>query len=121
MSKLRLTRICKLDNIKMNSLFWDDDIVLFARDPVELERLLGVVAAYCGRNKLTVNCKKTKCMIFNRTSRLYRDRIMMGGVLLENVREYKYLGFIFTPSGEIRSGLQDLRDRAFRSFQGLKR
>ena len=109
-----------LDNIKMNSLFWADDIVLFARDSVELEGLLGVVAAYCGRNKLTVNCKKTKCMIFNRTGRLYRDKITMNGALLDNVREYKYLGFIFTPSGEIKSGLRDLRDRAFRAFQGLR-
>ena len=27
---------------------------------------------------------------------------------------------MFTPSGEIRTGLQDLRDRAFKSFQALK-
>ena len=44
----------------------------------------------------------------------------MNGTLLEIVRVYKYLGFLFTPSGEIKSGLQDLRDRAFRSFQSLK-
>ena len=59
-------------------------------------------------------------MIFNKTGRLYRDKITMNGVLLDNVREYKYLGFLFTPSGEIRSGLRDLRDRAFSSFQALK-
>ncbi len=44
----------------------------------------------------------------------------MNGVKLDNVREYKYLGFIFTPSGVIETGLQDLRDRAFKSFQALK-
>ena len=109
-----------MENIKINSLFWADDIVLFANSPLELEQLLDIVATYCGINKLTVNCKKTKCMIFNKTGRLYRDKISMNGVLLDNVREYKYLGFIFTPSGEIRSGLQDLRNRAFRSFHSLK-
>ena len=30
------------------------------------------------------------------------------------------MGFIFTPSGEISTGLKDLRDRAFKSFQALK-
>ena len=109
-----------MENIKINSLFWADDIVLFANSPLELEKLLDIVATYCDINKLTINCKKTKCMIFNKTGRLYRDRISMNGVLLDNVREYKYLGFIFTPSGEIKSGLRDLRDRAFGSFHSLK-
>jgi len=30
------------------------------------------------------------------------------------------LGFIFTPSGEIRTGLEDLRDRALKAFYSLK-
>ena len=108
------------EKAKLNSLFWADDIVLLAKTPQELERLLNMVSTYCSGNKLTVNCKKTKCIIFNKSGRLYRDKITMNGELLENVGVYKYLGFLFTPSGELRSGLQDLRDRAFRSFQSLK-
>jgi hypothetical protein len=110
----------KLDNKKINSIFWADDIVLFADNKTELEALLKMVSDYCKNNKLTINCKKTKCMIFNQTGRLSKENIFMNGVQLENVREYKYLGFIFTPSGEIGTGLQDLRDRAFKSFQALK-
>ena len=75
---------------------------------------------YCETNKLTINSKKTKCLIFNKTGRLIRDQIFLNEQLLENVREYKYLGFIFTPSGEIRTGLQDLRDRGFKAFQAVK-
>ena len=111
----------KLDNKKVNSLFWADDIVLLTETREDLERLLKNVSEYCNLNKLTINCKKTKCLIFNKTGRLIREKISMNGVPLENVREYKYLGFIFTPSGEIGTGLQDLRDRAFKSFQTLKR
>ena len=94
--------------------------MLFADNKKELEALLKMVSDYCKNNKLTINCKKTKCMIFNQTGRLSKENIFMNGVQLENVREYKYLGFIFTPSGEIGTGLQDLRDRAFKSFQALK-
>ena len=59
-------------------------------------------------------------MIFNQTGRLSKENISMNGIQPENVREYKYLGFVFTPSGEIGTCLQDLRDRAFKSFQALK-
>ena len=36
------------------------------------------------------------------------------------VRSYKYLGFLVTPSGEISSGLKDLRDRAFKAYMKIK-
>ena len=45
----------------------------------------------------------------------------MGDTELENVRSYKYLGFLFTPSGEITSGLQDLRDRSLKAFMKMKK
>ena len=43
-----------------------------------------------------------------------RRPFYLNDVKLEMVRSYKYLGFLITPSGEIRSGLKDLRDRAFK-------
>ena len=36
------------------------------------------------------------------------------------MRCYKYLGFLLTPSGEINSGLKDVRDRALKANMGLK-
>ena len=82
--------------------------------------MMNMIAEYCKLNKLMINCKKTKCLIFDKTGRLFRENIYLNGTLLENVRQYKYLGFVVTPSGEIRTGLQDLRDRAFKAFQALK-
>ena len=57
---------------------------------------------------------------FNKSGRLLRNSFLLNGKKLENVREYKYLGFKLTPSGEIRTGLQDLRDRALKAFYSLK-
>ena len=82
--------------------------------------MINIVTKFCDENKLTINCKKTKCLIFNKTGRLIRQKFFLNGVPLENVRQYKYLGFMFTPSGELRSGLKDLRDRGFKSFQALR-
>ena len=42
-----------------------------------------------------------------------RSPFYLNGVKLEMIRQYKYLGFVLTPSGEISTGLHDLRDRAF--------
>ena len=39
---------------------------------------------------------------------------------IETTKSYEYLGFLFTPSREISSGLKDLRDRAMRAYHSLK-
>jgi hypothetical protein len=59
-------------------------------------------------------------MIFNKTGRLLLRRFILNGVRLEVVRSYKYLGFVITPSGELGTGMKDLRDRAFRAFMKIK-
>ena len=63
---------------------------------------------YCKINELTLNTDKTKCMIFNKSGWLLRTPFYYNGEKLENVNKFKYLGFLITPSGEIRSGLNDL-------------
>ena len=63
---------------------------------------------------------KTKCMTYNKSARIIRMNFHVNGITLENVRSYKYLGFLLTPSGEIRCGLQDLRNRALKAFMKLK-
>ena len=110
----------EIGEMGINSLFWADDIVLLAESEGNLNELLSIVSIYCQENRLTINSKKTEILIFNKTGRLFRHKFILNGAKLENVREYKYLGFKFTPSGEIRTGLQDLRDRALKAFYSLK-
>ena len=60
-------------------------------------------------------------MVFNRNGRLMVRDFFLNSSKVECVRSYKYLGFIITPSGEINTGLKDLRDRGFKAFMKLKR
>lgn len=106
--------------MELNSLYWADDIVLFSENEEKLTEMINILTNYCKENKLSINIKKTKCLIFNKSGRLIRRKFFLDGVEIENVRTYKYLGFVFTPSGEIKTGLHDLRDRALKSFQTLR-
>ena len=108
------------DNDRINCILWADDIILLAESEEGLNDLLRGLHTYSEENKLKVNTDKTKCMIFNKTGRLIRRDFYLGSSKLENVRSYKYLGLIITPSGEIKSGLDDLRSRALKAYMALK-
>ena len=110
----------QLGNRGINSLFWADDLVLFSKTKEGLDSILKTLEGYCNENYLMINTKKTQCMIFNKSGRLISRPFYLNGVKLEMVRSYKYLGFVITPSGEINTGLKDLRDRAFKGFMKLR-
>ena len=71
-----------------------------------LQNSYKVLENYCKTNKSTIN----------KSGRLLRKRFNINGINIENVRTYKYLGFLLTPSGEVNSGLKYLSDRAMKGF-----
>ena len=115
------------DNVNLDEctsiscVLWADDILMLSKSEAGLQRKLNALEKYCTENKLSVNTKKTQCMIFNKTGRLLKNHgFTYNNTKLECVREYKYLGFIITPSGEVRTGLEDLRRRALNAFAKMK-
>ena len=105
----------------INTLFWADDIIMFSQNEDKLREMLKILEEFSGEHKLIINTDKTKVMIFNKSGRFMRRSYQINNVHLENVRSYKYLGFLLTPSGEINSGLHDLRDRALKAFMKLRK
>ena len=73
------------------------------------------------RTVLTINEDKTKCMVFNKTGRQIRCNIKCNGMTITSVREYKYLGFLITPSGEVLTGIKDLKSRALYALVQLRK
>ena len=110
----------QVNDQELNTLFWADDIIMFAKTENTLRDMLKTLEVYSNENKLEINTDKTKIMTFNKTGRIIRRDFYLNNIRLENVRTYKYLGFVLTPSGEINSGLHDLRDRALKAFMKLK-
>jgi hypothetical protein len=114
------------DNPMMNyeeisCLIWADDILILSETEQGLQNKLDALVTYCKVNQLEVNTDKTKTMIFTKSGRLLKSRFYFRRTELENVRCYKYLGFVVTPSGEIKSGLEDLRVRALRALTKIRK
>ena len=104
----------------MGCLIWADDLLLLSKSQTGLDNMLSALKSLSDKNGMTLNIKKTKIMIFNKGGRHIRRNFFYGGEKIETTREYKYLGFLVTPSGELSSGLKDLKDRALRAFHKLK-
>ena len=100
---------------------WADNLILLSKTEEGLTNKLSKLSVYAKQNSLSINTEKTKFKIFNKTGRLIRRNFKIGDTTIKTVREYKYLGFVVTPSGEINSGLKDLRSRANRAITQLGR
>ena len=108
------------DNLSLNSLIWADDLLILSETENGLNTMLKNLKTYTEKNIIQVNLDKTKCMIFNKTGRLMRRPFSFGEVKLEMVREYKYLGYLVTPSFNITTALIDLKNGGLRAYRALK-
>ena len=82
--------------------------------------MISKLGIYAKTNHLEVNVDKTKAMIFNKSGRFVKTVYKMNNLFIHCTNSYKYLGFIFTPSGEITTGLKDLKVRALRAYYKMK-
>ena len=111
----------KIDNtVTLNSLIWADDLLLLSESEQGLNNMLSNLHAYTKTNLIHVNLDKTNCMIFNKTGRLIRRTFTFGSKKVEMAEEYKYLGFLMTPSFSIHRAIADLRNRGMKAYYALK-
>ena len=105
----------------MGCIIWADDILLLSKSELGLSNMLRTLKTYTEKNGMSINMDKTKIMIFNKNGRHIRKTFTYGENKIESTRQYKYLGLLITPSGEINSGLKDLKDRALKAFMKIKK
>ena len=112
----------KVDELnKISCIIWADDIVLLSETEEGLQCMFNNLSKYTKENRMEINADKTKGMIFNKSGKFFRRSFTFDNELIFTTNSYKYLGFIVTPSGEITSGLKDLKDRALRAYYKLKK
>ncbi|KAK3538698.1 hypothetical protein QTP86_013041 [Hemibagrus guttatus] len=76
-----------------------DDIVLLAPSSLDLQHALGRFAAECEAAGLRVSTSKSEAMVLNRKK--VACTLQVGGEVLPQVEEFKYLGVLFTSEGRM--------------------
>ncbi|XP_073948222.1 uncharacterized protein [Choristoneura fumiferana] len=96
---------CHIDDICVNNLSYADDMVLLSASVGGLKTLLNTCVRFAERHGLIYNAKKSEIMVFRPRARLPTDvpPIMLNGVQLKRVTQFKYLGHLLT---------EDLKDDA---------
>lgn len=111
-----------VDMFKIFLLLYADDIVIFANTSEQLQVSLDLMLEYCNKWKLTINVSKTKVMVFRRGGRLPRDMAFyFNGQPIEIVKEFKYLGIVFTSGGSFSEAQNTLSGQAQKAIFKLNK
>ena len=92
-----------LTNCKV-SLYADDTVLYYSGKNLDdvvttIQSDLNLLSNWCSKNRLTINCKKTKYCVYGMRSIVKKSKsqdmmLSLNNTVLEKVCSYKYLGFI---------------------------
>ena len=106
--------------LKLCVLFYADDTVILAETPDDLQIALNEFCLYCEQWKLNVNISKTKILVFSK-GRMLKKEFLFNNIVLENVKEFKYLGIVFSRSGSFCKAKKHLCEQAQKAMYGVIR
>ncbi|KAK3564038.1 hypothetical protein QTP86_006949 [Hemibagrus guttatus] len=84
---------------RISSLIFADDVVLLASSGLDLQHALGRFAAECEAAGMRVSTSKFEAMVLDRKK--VACTLQVGGEVLPQVEEFKYLGVLFTSEGRM--------------------
>ncbi len=103
---------------KIACLMYADDLLLLSNSEKGLQSSLDKLNKYCQMWGLTVNLKKTKILIFQskRKQQKVGPVFKIGGSIVEQADSYKYLGVLFSSSGDFSNARKDLTNRGHKAL-----
>ena len=108
-------------NTKIHCILWADDIVLLSESRQGMQKQLNLLESFSAKNLLELNVEKTKALCFNKKGSHIHMGFNYHGEFLEDVKEYVYLGFLVKSNGSVQEGIQNLQDRALKSFFSIRK
>ena len=106
---------------KLSCLKYADDLILMSTSKDGLQNCLNSLESFCTKWKLQINMKKTKVVLFNRQGALIKKHnFTYKQKNVEVVREYKYLGFVFTCSGSTNTVITNLINQAKKTWFSIQ-
>ena len=83
----------------ISSLLFADDVVVLAPSHQDLQHALGRFAAECEAAGMKISTSKSEAMVLSR--KRVACSLQVGGEILPQVEEFKYLGVLFTSEGRM--------------------
>lgn len=103
----------KVGNEKVWTIEYADDIVLIAEEEEGLRDMIRGVKKYLAEKKLELSVGKSKVMVFRNKGGREKERFWWwGGERIEEVKEYKYLGYVMTKCGGEKEHVRERIRRA---------
>ena len=105
---------CTLYNSdSISCLMYADDLVIISSSKTGLQNGLNKLHSYCQKWKLRVNIKKSNAIIFNKSGKFLKNvKFKYGNENLDTVKEYSYLGIVFTTSGSFSAAIESLCNKS---------
>ena len=101
---------------RIHCLVFANDLVILSESALGLQNCLNVVGNMCSARGFDINYNKSKVMVSSNSSKLFDFPFTINSIVLECVREYKYLGIIFSLNGSFTRALNDLYHRGQKTF-----
>ena len=98
--------------LKLYLLLYADDTVVFAESAADLQLALNSMHDYCNTWKLEVNIAKTKVVVFSKGKIRNIPVFTYGGLNLDVVDDFSYLGVKFNYNGKFNKTKKYLCDQA---------
>ena len=109
----------KANGENLNNLRYADDTSLLAGSEEDLQRLLNIVVEESEKLGLSLNVKKTECMVVSKKKNNPECKLFSKGEQIRQVQKFKYLGYTLTSDGKCRTEINKRIAIAKASFQKM--
>ena len=111
--------IVTINDLKLFSLLFADDTVVFSESQEGLQSLLNRINVYCNKWGITVNTDKTVVMVFKNGTHFQEAEVYYDDHRLKTVSKFTYLGVTVSFNGKFFQTQKSLSEQALKAFFSL--
>ena len=109
----------KINGVNINNIRYAVDTVLIADSEENLQKLLDITIEKSEEMGLTLNVKKTECMVISKKAIVPSCNLQSRGQQIKLVKKFKYLGYMITSDGKCITEIKKRIATAKDAFQKL--
>src|ERR1043165_8627888 len=118
--KLRKSSLgCRLRGLMFNAIMYSDDLLLLSASLTDLQAMVDLCYKEFSEVALVINLQKSVCLRVGPAHNSSVSNIMINNTALEWRSELCFLGVTFFSSKSVKCNLQSVRQKYFRSLNGL--